>query len=184
MGRRSPIPSEDELIRRAIRRDAEAFGELYVLHLDRIYRYIFYRVGSEVDAEDLTEQVFLRAWEAIEGYRHQRYPFSSWLYRIAHNAVIDHYRTRKDLRPLDSLSFSLADEALGPEELLARKTEAACLHEAIARLPEEQQHVVSLRFIEGLRHAQVALILGKSEGAVRVIQHRALAALSAILGES
>lgn len=181
---RSPISNEDELIRRAVRGDAEAFGELYTFHLDRIYRYIFYKVGNAMEAEDLTEQVFLKAWQAIEGYRHERYPFSSWLYRIAHNLVIDYYRTRKDVEPLDSVSFTLANEALSPEEILIKKAEVVRLREAIARLPEAQQRLLLLRFIGGLSHAQVAQIIGKSEGAVRVMQHRALATLRDILGGS
>jgi len=181
---RSPVSNEDELIRQAVGGDAEAFGELYAFYLHRIYRYIFYKVGNAMEAEDLTEQVFLRAWEVMERYRHQGYPFSSWLYRIAHNLVVDYYRTRKSVDSIDSVSFYLASEDLSPEESLIKKAEVTRLREAIARLPEEQQQLLLLRFIEGLRHAEVAQILDKSEGAVRVMQYRALSSLSDILGES
>jgi RNA polymerase sigma-70 factor (ECF subfamily) len=180
---RLPKTDEEELIRRAIQRDPEAFGELYVRHLDRIYRYIYYKVGNGMEAEDLTEAVFLRAWEALERYRPQGHPFSSWLYRIAHNLIVDHYRARRDEAPIDSVSFALADGGLGPEELLVQEAEAARLHQAISQLPEAQQHVILLRFTVGLSHREVAQIVGKSEGAVRVMQHRALAALGSILGQ-
>lgn len=173
---------EAELIRRAARGDAEAFGDLYVRYLDGIYQYIFYKTGNEKRAEDLTEHVFLSAWGAIDGYESRGYPFSSWLYRIAHNAVVDHYRTEKDERPLDSMAFTLADDALGPEETLMKKREVSRLLEALAQLSEEKQELIILRFVEDLSHAEVAQILGKSEGACRVMQHRALASLSEILG--
>jgi RNA polymerase sigma-70 factor (ECF subfamily) len=174
--------NEDKLVCRAAGGDAEAFGDLYMYYLDDIYRYVFYRVRDEKRAEDLTERVFIRAWEAIAGYQPRGYPFSSWLYRIAHNAVVDYYRTDRHELPLDGLTFTLADEALGPEETLIRRREVSRLLEAVAQLSEERQRLIILRFVDGLSHADVAQILGKSEGACRVIQHRALAALSEILG--
>jgi RNA polymerase sigma-70 factor (ECF subfamily) len=174
--------NEDELVCRAVGGDAEAFGDLYMCYLDDIYRYVFYRVRDEKRAEDLTERVFISAWEAIEGYQPRGYPFSSWLYRIAHNAVVDYYRTDRDEKPLDAIAFTLADESLGPEEALIKKREVSRLLKAMAQLSEEKQHLIILRFVEGLSHSQVAQILGKSEGACRVMQHRALAALSKILG--
>jgi len=173
--------TEQALVRRAASGDAEAFGDLYARHLDEIYRYIFYRVGSEKLAEDLTEQVFLSAWEAIDGYEQRGHPFSAWLYRIAHNAVVDHYRTRKEERPLEAVAFRLADESLGPEETLLKKTEVSRLLNALRELSDEKQDLILLRFVEGLSHSEVAEILGKSEGACRVMQHRALGSLSEIL---
>lgn len=173
--------NEDELVCRAVGGDAEAFGDLYLRYLDDIYRYVFYRVREEKKAEDLTERVFVSAWEAMEGYQPRGYPFSSWLYRIAHNAVVDYYRTDRDEKHLDAMTFTLADEALGPEEVLIKKREVSRLLQAVAQLSDETQHLIILRFVEGLSHAHVAQILGKSEGACRVIQHRALATLSEIL---
>lgn len=177
-------PNEEALVRRAANGDAEAFGDLYVRHLDEIYRYVFYKVGNEKNAEDLTETVFLNAWEAIGEYQPRGHPFSSWLYRIAHNAVVDHYRTKKDESPLDPVAFTLADESLGPEETLMKRRQVSRLIEAFAHLSEEKQQLILLRFVEGLSHAQVAQILNKSEGACRVMQHRALAKLSDVLGRS
>ncbi len=152
-------------------------------YLDDIYQYVFYRLGNEGKAEDLTEQVFLKAWEAIEGYEQGEYPFSSWLYRIAHNAVIDHYRTQKEEEPLEAISFRLADEAVGPEERLIHEAEVTSLCEALTQLSEEKQQLLVLRFVQGLPHAQVAEILGKSEGACRVMQHRALETLNEMMTE-
>ncbi len=182
----TPKLDEVELIRRASGGDADAFGQLYMLHLDAIYRYVFYRVGQATEAEDLTEQVFLKAWEAIGRYKHQGHSFSSWLYRIAHNLVVDHYRAGKggkDDGYLDEGVLTLADPGLNPEEMLAKEEEVRHLQEAIAHLPAEQQQMIILRFIEGLSHAEVAAIIGKSEGASRVIQHRALVALRDALGK-
>ena len=174
--------NEEQLVRRAVRGDAEAFGDLYVRYLDDIYRYIFYKVRDEKSAEDLTERVFIKAWEAIEGYEHRGYPFSSWLYRIAHNVVVDHYRNTREEEPLEAVAFTLADQSPGPEQTVIERREVSRLLEALAELSEDKQRLIILRFVEGLSHAQVAQILGKSEGACRVMQHRALLALSRTLG--
>src|SRR4051812_24008500 len=97
-------PSEEQrLVSRATRRDAAAFGLLYESHLDRVYRYVYYRVGSTAEAEDLTEQVFLKAWEAIGRYEARGVPFIAWLYRLAHNLVIDHYRAKRPTMPLEDV---------------------------------------------------------------------------------
>ena len=173
--------TEEALVHRAANGDAEAFGDLYACHLNAIYRYVFYRVGNEKRAEDLTEEVFLSAWEAMEDYEQRGHPFSAWLYRIAHNAVVDHYRTQKDESPLDPFAFTLVDESLGPEEILLKKGEVSRLLAALKELSEDNQHLIILRFVEGLSHSEVARILGKSEVACRVAQHRALASLSEIL---
>jgi RNA polymerase sigma-70 factor (ECF subfamily) len=137
-----------------------------------------------VVAEDLAETVFLKAWRAIARYEQQGLSFSSWLYRIARNVAIDYYRTRREDLPLSSEPLELADEeGLGPEELVLRREEVRELQRAVSRLPEEQQQVIILRFVEGLSHAQVGEIMGKSEEACRVLQHRGLAALSRLLSE-
>ncbi|MDY7080420.1 MAG: sigma-70 family RNA polymerase sigma factor [Chloroflexota bacterium] len=179
-----PGASNDEttLVDRAIAGNADAFGELYLQHMDAIYRYTYFRVGDVEDAEDLTEQVFLKAWEALPGYQQHGNRFISWLYRIAHNVVVDHHRRRKPI-----LSTSLSEDEVGESKQPAaldqviRAEEAAVLASAVAQLPDEQQQIVILRFVEGLRHAEVARIMDKSEGACRVIQHRALAALNKLL---
>jgi len=176
-------PDEVELTRRASKGDVDAFSELYTLYFDQIYRFVYYRVGRVAEAEDLTEQAFLKAWQAIGRYEDRGSSFPAWLYRIARNAIIDSHRTRKDAIPLEDLPPLAADEDLAPEEVLAKQEEVKRLQTAIAQLSEEQQQVIILRFIEGVSHAEVAAIIGKSEGASRVVQHRALAALHDILSE-
>ena len=182
-----PDSSYDEaaLVKRAVAGDADAFGELYLLHLDAIYRYAYYRVGDAKDAEDITEQVFLKAGEALPGYKQLGNPFTSWLYRIAHNVIVDHHRRQKPTVPMP-LPEKAGWESKQPTSLeqVIEAEEAAALSSAIARLSEEQQQVITLRFIEGLNHAEVARIMDKSEGACRVIQHRALVALNRLLTEA
>jgi RNA polymerase sigma-70 factor (ECF subfamily) len=180
-----PSNCQAALVKRAIAGDADAFGELYLSHLDAIYRYVYFRVGDAHDAEDLTEQVFLKAWEALPVYRPRGNPFASWVYRIAHNLVIDYRRRQKPVEPMPSPEPSdQADEKLAFLEQVIAAEEARTLSQAIRQLPEEQQQVIVLRFIEGLRHAEVARILGKSEGACRMIEHRALMALYQLLNST
>jgi RNA polymerase sigma-70 factor, ECF subfamily len=171
---------EAVLIKQAANGDSEAFGVLYARYLDAIYRYIYFRIGDEIEAEDITEEVFIRAWEALPNYSYGEYPFTSWLYRIARNRIIDHHRKRK--------TQVLPDDELHPggimqssEEKLVQKLDSADLAKAIQMLEEEEQQVVILRFVEGLSHREVAAVIGKSEGASRIIQHRALAALQKAL---
>ncbi len=172
------IEHETRLVVQAIGGDGDAFGVLYGRYQDAIYRYIFVRTGNTAEAEDLTEDVFVRAWEALPNYRPSQHPFKSWLYRIAHNLIVDHHRRRKpvgladeDLQG-DPVMFSL------PEEVVELNQETHVLTNAIQRLNEEEQLVIVLRFVEGLSHREVAAVLGKSEAASRVIQHRALLALN------
>lgn len=184
-----PSSPHDEaaLVQAAINGDADAFGALYLRYLDAIYRYVRFRVGNTGDAEDLTEQVFLKAWEALPNYRLRGVPFLSWLYRIAHNAVVDFHRRAASEAPLAELASPAADShSQGPGALdrLIEESEISLLADAIRRLPEDQQQVIVLRFIEGLSHAEVARVINRSQGACRVLQHRALAALHRLLTEA
>ena len=172
--------AEARLVARASDGDAEAFGNLYERHLDDIYRYVYYRVSNRQDAEDLTETIFLKAWEGMATYEPQKAPFQAWLYRIAHNTVIDHYRTRKDTAPISDYPF-LTDEATGPSEQVFLRQQAAQLTDRIKQLTPDYQEVLILRFVNGMTTAEAAEVLGKSNGAVRVLQHRALKALHALL---
>src|SRR5215210_5930293 len=122
--------NEAELAQRASTHDQAAFAELYNAYVDKIYKYIYYKVGNAPDAEDLCEQVFLKAWEAIGRYTWCGYPFSSWLYKLAHNVVVDHYRTRREVVPLDT-AFATSDEPVDPDTTLQRMLEAAELRDAI-----------------------------------------------------
>ncbi len=170
---------ERKLVERACDGDRRAFAQLYDRFVDKIYRYIYYKVGSLSDAEDLTAQVFLKAWEAIGTYQWTERPFSAWLYRIAHNLVVDYFRTKRDLSSLDELP-SLEERGPSLEELTQRHLTADTLRRAIARLTPDQQQVILLRFLEGYSTEQVAQIMGKQPGAVRTLQHRALAGLSGV----
>jgi RNA polymerase sigma-70 factor (ECF subfamily) len=172
----------DALAIRAAAGDAEAFGQLYDRCVDRVYRYVYYRLGNQRDAEDVTEQVFLNAWRAIGRFRADGAPAIVWLLRIAQNAAIDHLRTRKQSDPLDAGAIEKAAWS-DPVAVADRRCTLAELREAILELKPEQQQVILMRFIEELGYPQVAAAIGKTEGAVRVIQHRALAALRQALSK-
>lgn len=167
---------ERTLVERAIRRDREAFGALYDRHVVRVYRHIYYMVGSAAEAEDLTAQAFLQAWEAIDRYQIRGAPFVSWLLRIAHNLGVSHLRSKRDSSELPE---TLVDHGRhgNPEETLQRSADAERVRQAILQLRDEQRQVIILRFVEDLAYPEVAEIVGKSVAAVRVIQHRALNAL-------
>jgi len=167
-------PNDARLVQQAIAGDREAFGDLYELHLDSIYRYIFYRLNDEREAEDLTETVFLKAWEALNRYRPSEIPFAAWLYRIAHNLLVDRHRTHKRL---DSLDEHYSDPQTDPETRALHNVDAAVIVQALTQLDPSHQQVLTLRFINGHSHAETAQIMERSETNVRVLQHRALAAL-------
>jgi RNA polymerase sigma-70 factor (ECF subfamily) len=179
---RSEAKTSDEamLVQKAIGHDAEAFGRLYDMHVDRVYRNIYYRVGNEADAEDLTQQVFFKAWQAIDRYKKMASPFIAWLMTISHNLVVDFYRTRKDKAYLEA--EILADDSTpNPERAAEASFEQQRLRRAILQLGGDEQQVVILRFIEGFEFAEIASILKKKEGNIRVILHRALVKLRNIL---
>jgi len=173
-------PNLDALIARACRGDANAFGDLYEHYLTAIYRYVFYRVGDVAEAEDLTETVFLKAWEALDKYEVREVPFSAWLYRIAHNVIIDRHRTHKPAVSLESV-LPLPDETSGPEDQLDALENIETLAHALSQLSADYQQVLTLRFISGLSHAETGRVLNRSEEAVRVLQYRALNALRQVL---
>jgi len=170
--------SEEKLISSAQHGDARAFGLLYDTYVARIYRFILLKVSNRHDAEDLTSQVFSSAWESMGRFEVRGFPFSSWLYRIAQNAVIDHYRTTRHHEDLESVpDEAIADQSSSTarwDERLDRDRDLMLVRNAIADLSTEHQTVLILRFIDDRSTKEIALTIGKSEGAVRVIQHRAL----------
>jgi RNA polymerase sigma-70 factor (ECF subfamily) len=171
---------EATLVQRAIGHDAEAFGRLYDIHVDRLYRHIYYRVGNEQDAEDLTQQVFLKAWQAIHRYRKTASPFIGWLMTISHNLVVDFYRTKKDRAYLEAEVLG-SDPASSPEQATEASLEQQRLRKAVLQLGGDEQQVVLLRFIEGFEFAEIGALMKKKEGNIRVILHRALVKLRNIL---
>ena len=172
---------EVTLVERAIQGDSDAFGDLYERYLNQIYRHIYYRVGNSGLAEDFTETVFLKVWENLSTFQVDRISFKGWLYRVAHNLLVDYYRTRKKQQSLDE-DFDLPDPSQSPEELIITSEQETLVHLALRRLKEEYQNILTLRFINGLSHTEAAKTLGRSTGAVRVLQHRALQALDKELG--
>jgi RNA polymerase sigma-70 factor, ECF subfamily len=162
-------------------RDPNAFGELYDRFVERVYRYLYFRTGSHPEAEDLTEQVFLKAWEAIGRYRWQGRPFVAWLYRLAHNSHIDHVRTQRPTTSLnnDERPIELASPAAAVE--LDRALDADLLSHALGELTVDQQQVIVMKFIDGLDNEQIAQSMDKREGAIRALQMRALLSLRRVL---
>lgn len=170
-----------DTLQRARRGDPDAVTALYEAHVTQIYRYIAYRVPSDADAEDLTAEVFVKMVEGLPNYQPTGAPFASWLYSIASARVID-FRRRATRRPQSELSEAMAGDELTPEARLQATEEVHTLREALRQLSEEQQAVLVLRFIERKSHQQVGDAIGKSETAVKSIQHRALVQLAALLG--
>lgn len=170
-----------ETLQRAQRGDPEAITALYQAHVSQIYRYVAYRVPSDADAEDLTAEVFVKMVEGLPTYQSTGAPFASWLYSIASARVID-FRRRTTRRPQAELSDTLAADDPTPEANLQEVEEVRTVREALRQLSDEQQAVLVLRFIERKSHQEVAEVIGKSETAVKSIQHRALIQLAALLG--
>ena len=173
--------SEHRLIEKVKQGDKEAFGQLYLHYLDSIYRYIFFRVNQEKPvAEDLTQTVFFKAWQGIENFRTEKGNFRAWLYRIAHNCVLDYYKIHK---PAGRVDENVADgktiETL--EEQLDTKDRIEKIKRALERVTDEQKTVIILKFIDGFSNQEIAKIVGKHEDAVRALQYRGLERLRQIL---
>jgi RNA polymerase sigma-70 factor (ECF subfamily) len=170
------VQDEESLVRRAQQHDQEAFAQLYEEYFDKIYRYVALKIGDRMEAEDITQQVFLNAIKAISSFRWRGIPFSAWLFRIAHNQVVDYLR-RKTKRPTMPLDESLVASDYDTQLIAGRKLDIERLYSAAGKLTPAQQEVISLRFAGELPIAQVAKIMGKSEGAVKALQHSAIVAL-------
>jgi RNA polymerase sigma-70 factor, ECF subfamily len=175
--------SEDALIRRAQALDPGALAELYDRHFDGIYRYLFTRVRHQADAEDLTEQVFLKMVDSIQRYRSRGVAFSSWLYRIAHNLLVDRYR--RSGRETVELSDQVRDHRpqVDPATAVQNSDDRRRLLDAIQRLTPEQQQVITMRFIDNMEVEEIARLTRRRPGAIHSMQHRALASLYRFLLE-
>lgn len=169
--------SEDELVRRAQKYDSEAVAELYRLYVARIYRYCLARVANVVAAEDITEEVFLNMVEALPHYVDRGVPFAAWLYRVAHDRVVDFHR-REARRPTDELTEDMQDSSPAPEEQAARRADIRNLLQATSQLSDDYQMVLQLRFVEGHSLEETARLMRKTVGATKILQHRALHRLS------
>lgn len=173
----SALP-ENEAITRAAEGDTEAFTILYERYVNRIYNYIYYRTGNPHEAEDLTSRVFYRALDHIHHYNHRGVPFSAWLYRIAHNLVANWHRdnSRRKEVPLEDYT-QVPHRSMQPEARVVDSQELEDLLKAIRRLPPDRQQLLILKFVEGMSNADVAMIMMRSEGAIKSLYHRTLLAL-------
>jgi RNA polymerase sigma-70 factor, ECF subfamily len=166
-----------QLVDRAQKGDRDALEELYLLHFDRIYSYLHMSVANRHDAEDLTTQTFLKMLESIGKFRWRSAPFSAWLFRIAHNLAMDHFRAARRWQPEEEPPEPEGAEEpsaeVGALEAIGRQS----MLEMIERLSHEQQQVLTLKFVFNFSNGEVATILGKTEGAIKSLQHRALASL-------
>ena len=177
------LPQEHEtaLVEAAAAGNAAAFAALYDLHLSRVYRQCYYRAGNRADAEDLAQQTFLQAWQALPRYRRTGAPFLGWLLTISHNLAVSKQRKTREVTEPD-LEVA-ANAATDPEAVTLDRLDHDDVRLAILKLKPDRQQVILLRFIEGYAVDEVATALGKSANHVRVLQHRALGDLRQLLGQ-
>ena len=173
-----------ELVARGQQGDRDALEELYLIHFDRIYSYLHVSVGNRHDAEDLTTQTFLKMLEKIGSFKWQSAPFSAWLFRIAHNLAMDHFRARRRWQPEEEVPEPPGEEEPSAELVAMQTIGRESMLKLIERLSPEQQQVLTLKFVFNLPNAEVATILDKTEGAIKSLQHRALVSLQKQIAQS
>jgi len=172
--------AEKSLVRKAIKRDKTAFTNLYWDNVDRVYKHVFYRVCNQHSAEDITQETFIKAWKAIDKYQERGNTFVAWLIAIADNVTIDYLKSHNRNVPLDD---DIIEQPVSRSEMdIEKRDNRIDIRDAISKLPEEKQKVVIMRYIEGFSFSEIAKSLNKSNGAVRVVLHRALNDLRNILG--
>lgn len=163
--------------------DLEAFGTLYDLYINSVYRYVYYRV-DKAEVEDVVENVFVKTWENIDKYKPGECPFSSWLFRIAHNLVVDHYRFhRKHISLRERLPKHLNQSDDNPMDWAHQKFNQRTLREALVHLKEPYQQVLVLKYLNGFSNQEIADIMQRNAGNIRILQYRALKALKELLEE-
>ena len=173
-----------KLVERAQQGDRAALEELYLIHFDRIYSYLHMSVGNRHDAEDLTTQTFLKMLEAIGRFRWQSAPFSAWLFRIAHNLSMDHFRATKRWQPEEEVPEPAGAQESSAEDEALQSIGRKSMLRLIEDLSNEQQQVLTLKFVFNFSNGEAAAILGKTEGAVKSLQHRALVSLQKHISSS
>lgn len=177
------ISGDEHYLLQAIQGDKAAFGILFERYYDEIYRYVYFRVGSQQEAEDITNEAFLKTWEYLPGIKRGKATirnFRQWMYRVARNLVIDLYRTRETVELPENLHNPQDDL----DSVSAAHREQKQLAKAIQQLPPDYQHIIILRFINQLSHQECAEIMRMKPGHTRVLQHRALRELREILREN
>ena len=175
------MQDESTLVQRAQQKDSQAFSEIYEAYFDKIYRYIAMRIRNDMEAEDLTQQVFMKVLHSISTYKSQGVPFSSWVYRIAHNQVVDFLRQHNKKATVDIDGLALPDMGDDPQHIMEKEYDIKQLKQAMKHLTEAQQEVLSLRFTSEMPIVQCAEVMGKSEGAIKALQHSAVQALKKAL---
>ena len=177
------VDEEQQLVDQA-KTDAEAFGKLYELYVEKIYNYVYYRIGNHHDAEDLTAKTFHRALNHIPNYNHKGVPFAAWLYRIAHNLVANWHRDhkRRQVVALEQVTLS-SDRQEMPHHAAEQTNERELLLAAIQKLPSERQELLTLKFVERMSNAEIGQVMGRSEGAIKSLYHRTLVSLKELLAE-
>jgi RNA polymerase sigma-70 factor (ECF subfamily) len=173
-------PSETDVIALAIRGDVDAFTEIYRMHAPRVYRHIRYLIADHQEADDLTNETFLKAWKVFSRYEDRGLPLENWLLKIGHNLGVRHLKKNRVTQDIEQLTIPDSPEHR-PETLMESASEAETVRAAILRLPEVPRQVIIWRFLEGMSYEEIERMLGKSNGAIRVIQFRALKQLRAIL---
>ena len=174
------MQDEENIVRRAQQQDEEAFTTLYEEYFDKIYRYVTLKIGDRVEAEDVAQQVFVKALKSISSFKWKGVPFSAWLFRIAHNLVVDYFRKTKRYATTP-LVDTMRSNDIDPQIAVERKMDVEQVLLATKQLTEAQREVISLRFASELPVAQVARVMGKSEGAVKALQHSAIVSLRKVL---
>lgn len=171
----------EALVVQAQKGQTDAFAKLYDVFIQSVYRYIYFRVPRE-EALDLTESVFLKVWEHLASYRPNKASFAAWIFRIAHNIVVDYYRVHRQLAPLD---YAMKDEKseANPVLMAERGLSRDRLKSALAKLKKKYQQVLLLKYVSELENMEIAKIMRRSEGSLRVLQFRALRALRKVLEE-
>jgi RNA polymerase sigma factor (sigma-70 family) len=176
--------SEENLVYRAVKGDSAAFTALYERCIDRVYRHVYYRIQSQADAEDITQETFVKAWKAIDKYKNTGAPFRAWLIAIASNLIADHYRGRQktvvtsDMEVFEKLPVNKESD---PEVQAEVNFDSALIREAVLKLNGDKQKVILMHFIDEFSYEEIARALNKSPGAIRVIQYRALTDLRRLL---
>jgi RNA polymerase sigma-70 factor (ECF subfamily) len=172
----------NQLIEKAQNGDADSFGLIYEQYAEIIFRFTYSQLSNYQDAEDLTEEIFLRIWRSLPTYQQKGVPFVAYIFRIARNALIDHYRQAAHSRNQVPFEEELVGHAVfEPEQQAALNTDQMEIRAHLQELREDYRNVLILRFFSGLTTEETAEALGKSPGAVRVLQHRALASLKKLV---
>jgi RNA polymerase sigma-70 factor (ECF subfamily) len=193
VGEPEPAPAEDrtedqlavwELVRRAQSGDAEGFGQLYDRYVDVVFRYLYHRVGDRATAEDFTSETFVRALRRIDSLSFQGRDVGAWLVTIARNIVLDHVKSSRYRLEVSTADMRDADRATdGPEEAVLQRLTNAELMAGVAQLSDDQRECLVLRFMQGLSVAETAAAMGKKDGAIKALQHRAVRRLASLLPE-